>query len=94
MEEKCAWCEEGDIETGLGDVYWELPDGTRAIKIREVPTVYCKECQMEYQDVELVKQIDDQLFLINTKEIRGETTYEKLMSQPKLLKRNYFDFTI
>lgn len=93
MKETCAWCDGQKIENGLGDVYWELPDGTRAIKISEVPTVYCKECQMEYQWDELVKQIDDQLFLINTKEIGKETTYEKLMSKPKLLKRNYFDFS-
>lgn len=93
MEETCAWCDGQKIETRLGDVYWELPDGTRAIKIREVPTVYCNDCEMEYQWDELVKQIDDRLFLINTKEIGKETTYEKLMSQPKLLKRNYFDFS-
>ncbi|MEH7525754.1 YokU family protein [Bacillus sp. JJ1503] len=93
MKDTCAWCDSEKINTGNGDVYWELPDGSRAIKISEVPTVFCHDCQMEYQTDQLVKEIDDQLFLINTREIGQETTFTNLMAQPRLLKRNYFDFS-
>ncbi|MBP2241230.1 putative YokU family protein [Cytobacillus eiseniae] len=93
MTEKCAWCESEKIKKGADDVYWELPDGTRAIKISEVPTIICVNCEMKYQTDLLVKEIEDQLFLINTNEIGPETSFENLMAQPRLLKRNYFDFT-
>jgi hypothetical protein len=33
------------------------------------------------------------LFLIDTKKIGKSITYEELMALPRLLKRNYFDFT-
>lgn len=93
MEKTCAWCDSGKITHEADNVYWELPDGTRAIKISEVPSIKCHECNMVYQTDLLVKEIEDQLFLINTKELGQEVTFEKLMEQPRLLKRNYFDFS-
>ena len=93
MDEKCTWCESEKIVHGSDNVYWELPDGSRAIKISEVPSVICKDCRMVYQTDVLVKEIEDQLFLINTKVIGQETNFTALMAQPRLLKRNYFDFT-
>lgn len=93
MDEKCAWCESKKIVQGTDNVYWELPDGTRAIKIIEVPSVTCQECSMVYQTELLIKEIEDQLFLINTKVIGQEISFTNLMAQPRLLKRNYFDFT-
>lgn len=37
-----------------------------------------------------VKEIEDQLFLIYTKDLPKQLTYEELMGRPRLLKRNYF----
>jgi len=48
---------------------------------------------MIYQEVEIVKEIGDQLFLIDTKKLEKQVTFQELMNQPRLLKRNYFDFT-
>lgn len=93
MDETCAWCGSKNVLQGTDNVYWELPDGTRAIKISEVPCVICQECDMVYQSDLLIKEIEDQLFLINTKVIGQETSFTDLMAQPRLLKRNYFDFT-
>ncbi|KAF0818647.1 MULTISPECIES: YokU family protein [unclassified Cytobacillus] len=93
MGSKCAWCESQNINASSETVYWELPDGTRAIQIHETPSVTCRDCNMVYQSDELVKSIEDQLFLIDVKKIGKEINYEKLMEQPRLLKRNYFDFS-
>ena len=93
MDKHCAWCESKKIVQGTENVYWELPDGTRAIKISDVPSVKCQQCNMIYQTDSLVKEIEDQLFLINTNIIGQEISYTTLMKQERLLKRNYFDFT-
>ncbi|PWW30204.1 putative YokU family protein [Cytobacillus oceanisediminis] len=93
MQSKCAWCESKNICDSKETVYWELPDGTRAIQINDTPSTVCNECDMVYQSDDLVKEIEDQLFLIDTKKIGKEISYTKLMEQPRLLKRNYFDFT-
>lgn len=92
LAKSCAWCESDEVGEAKKSVYWELPDGTRAIEIIETPSIICHSCKMEYQTEELVKDIEDQLFLINTKEIGKAISYVDLMAQPKLLKRNYFDF--
>ncbi|MBL2480618.1 YokU family protein, partial [Klebsiella pneumoniae] len=47
---------------------------------------------MDYQSDQTVKEIEDQLFLIYTKDLPKQLTYEELMGRPRLLKRNYFDF--
>jgi uncharacterized YokU family protein len=88
----CEWCG-GKTEAGVNTVYWELPDGSRAIEITETPAVTCKDCQMVYQREEIIKQIEDQLFLVDTKKIDRSISYQELMAFPRLLKRNYFDFT-
>lgn len=48
---------------------------------------------MIYQEDEIVKEIEDQLFLIDTKKLAKKVTFRELMEYPRLLKRNYFDFT-
>lgn len=93
MEKCCDWCESPDIQNGEQSVYWELPDGTRAIEIKETPTIICRECGMIYQEEPTIKRIEDQLFLIDTRLIEKEVLYDKLMEFPRLLKRNYFDFS-
>jgi YgiT-type zinc finger domain-containing protein len=35
-EMTCEWCG-AEATIGSGTVYWELPDGTRAIEIKETP---------------------------------------------------------
>ncbi|MFP7300530.1 YokU family protein [Neobacillus niacini] len=92
MELVCEWCK-GAAENGKNTVYWELPDGTRAIQITDTPAVVCNECQMVYQTDVITKEIEDQLFLIDTKKIGNSISYKDLMSAPRLLKRNYFDFS-
>lgn len=88
----CEWCG-GKATKGEGTVYWELPDGSRAIEITETPAVICKECEMVYQTDIVIKEIEDQLFLVDTKLIGHTINYKELMEQPRLLKRNYFDFS-
>jgi uncharacterized YokU family protein len=88
----CVWCG-GRATLGISKVYWELPDGSRAIEITETPAVICKGCTMVYQEEKVIKEIEDQLFLIDTKIIGDTISFKELMDKPRLLKRNYFDFS-
>jgi uncharacterized YokU family protein len=92
MEIICEWCG-GKASEGEGAVYWELPDGSRAIEIIATPTVICKECDMVYQTDTVTKEIEDQLFLVDTKLVGNKISFKELMELPRLLKRNYFDFS-
>jgi uncharacterized YokU family protein len=92
MDIICEWCG-GKATQGEGTVYWELPDGSRAIEITATPTVICKECDMVYQTDEVTKEIEDQLFIVDTKKIGSSVSFKELMGVPRLLKRNYFDFS-
>lgn len=90
--ETCPWCEKGKLATVNGTVYWELPDGTRAVEITETPSSHCESCDALFQSDEIVKGIENQLFLIDSKQLEKQTTYSELMNMKRLLKRNYFDF--
>ena len=90
--ELCPWCEAGKITHITDTVYWELPDGTRAVEITETPSLSCANCQAKFQSDETVKEVENQLFLIDTKLLEKQTTYVELMNMKRLLKRNYFDF--
>ncbi|MDT8861160.1 YokU family protein [Alkalihalobacillus sp. MEB130] len=89
---KCEWCEQIGAEEIHCTVYWELPDGTRAIEITETPGFECKSCGMEYQKEEIIQEIEDQLLLIDTSKLGKSLSYEQLMNQKRLLKYNYFRF--
>ncbi|MFC0559641.1 YokU family protein [Halalkalibacter alkalisediminis] len=89
---KCEWCDANEATAISCTVYWELPDGSRAIEITETPGFYCNSCGMEYQSEKIIIQLEDQLMIIDTKKLEKTTTYEQLMAQPKLLKQNYFRF--
>lgn len=65
MELLCDWCG-SKANKGENTVYWELPDGSRAIQITETPAVICSTCTMVYQTDEVTKQIEDQLLLVDT----------------------------
>ncbi|SIQ46656.1 uncharacterized protein, YokU family [Peribacillus simplex] len=90
--ETCPWCEKGKLASVKGTVYWELPDGTRAVEITETPSSHCQSCDAFFQSDETTKEIEDQLFLIDTKQLGKQTTYDELLKMKRLLKRNYFDF--
>lgn len=90
----CQWCDSPNIIESTNTVYWELPDGTKSIEIKETPCVVCQDCCMTYQTDEIISAIEEQLFLINTKELEKTVAYLKLMQHPRLLKRNYFDFSL
>ncbi|MBX9953714.1 YokU family protein [Peribacillus simplex] len=90
--EMCPWCEKGKLASVMGTVYWELPDGTRAVEITETPSSHCESCDAFFQSDEIVKGIEDQLFLIDSKKLEKQTKYSELMNMKRLLKRNYFDF--
>lgn len=92
LDIKCEWCE-GKASTGESSVYWELPDGSRAIQITKTPAIICKECEMVYQEDKVIKEIEDQLFLVDTKQMGNTISFKELMEIPRLLKRNYFDFS-
>ena len=82
----CMWCDSTEAKESLNTVYWELPDGTKAIEIQETPCISCSSCGMDYQSDQTVKEIEDQLFLIYTKDLPKQLTYEELMGRPRLLK--------
>jgi uncharacterized YokU family protein len=88
---KCEWCE-GKARIGESSVYWELPDGSRAIEITITPAIICMECEMVYQEEKVIKEIEDQLFLVDTGKIGNTISFKELMKLARLLKRNYFDF--
>jgi uncharacterized YokU family protein len=92
MDINCEWCG-GKATKGEDKVYWELPDGSRAIEITATPTVNCEECEMVYQHDNVIKEIEDQLFLVDKKGIGNTISFKELMELPRLLKRNYFDFS-
>lgn len=87
---KCDWCEDPNAIEFTCTVYWELPDGTRAIEITETPGLKCPTCKMEYQTEATIEALEDQLILIDTKKIGKAISFDQLMAQPRLLKRNYF----
>lgn len=89
----CEWCSSTKVERVTSSVFWEIPDGTRAIEITETPTLSCPDCSMLYQSESIIKEIENQLFLIDCKKIGKVITFEELMAIPRLLKRNYFDFS-
>ncbi|QIZ09599.1 YokU family protein [Priestia megaterium] len=93
METVCEWCSSTNVERVTTSVFWELPDGTRAIEISETPTFSCLDCAMIYQSEPIVKEIENQLYLIDCKLIGKVVTFEELMAVPRLLKKNYFDFS-
>ena len=92
MDIKCEWCG-GNASKGENSVYWELPDGSRVVEITETPTVICTACDMAYQKDDVTKEIENQLFLVDTKLIGKSISFKELMKLPRLLKRNYFDFS-
>ncbi|GAE36947.1 YokU family protein [Halalkalibacter akibai] len=89
---RCEWCEENKARAISCTVYWELPDGSRAIEITDAPGFVCDSCGMEYQEEQLINDIEDQLLLINVKLVEKSITFKELMAKPKTLKRNYFRF--
>jgi uncharacterized YokU family protein len=89
---ECEWCRSDKLKSITESVFWELPDGTRAIEITETPTQSCSDCALTYQSEQVIKEIENQLFLIDCKQIGKIIRYEELMNLPKLLKKNYFDF--
>ena len=88
----CEWCSSKNFMKEAISVFWELPDGTKTIEIRNTPCISCKECGMSYQEEEIIEQIEEQLLLINTKILEKSLTFDELMGKPRLLKRNYFKF--
>ncbi|MGX1264062.1 putative YokU family protein [Rossellomorea marisflavi] len=87
----CEWCGSG-VTDSVTTVYWELPDGTRSIEIHDVPGILCGSCGMEYQDEEVIMDIEDQLMLMDTKTIPKSVGFNELLQMPKFLKKNYFRF--
>ncbi|MCS0543496.1 YokU family protein [Aeromonas veronii] len=88
----CMWCDSEKAKEATNSVFWELPDGTRAIEITDTPSVKCDECGMEYQEETIINEIEDQLMLIDTKKLLKTISYKELMEIPRFLKHNYFRF--
>ncbi|MFC7370698.1 YokU family protein [Fictibacillus iocasae] len=87
---KCHWCGSDHAQEARRTGYWELPDGSRAVEIKEIPSVSCRDCGIEYQEDTMIEKIEDQLMLIDTKKLSSPVTYDDLMAVPRLLKKNYF----
>ncbi|MCM3730165.1 YokU family protein [Fictibacillus nanhaiensis] len=87
---KCLWCENNNAEQTARTGYWELPDGSRAVEITVIPSVSCSSCGIEYQEDQVVDEIEDQLMLIDTKKMDSSISYSDLMNIPRFLKKNYF----
>ncbi|MFJ5963112.1 MULTISPECIES: YokU family protein [unclassified Bacillus (in: firmicutes)] len=89
----CDWCLEKKAKKEQTTVYWELITGTQSIEIIKTPSFSCEHCGMTYQKDETVKEIEDQLILVDQTKLPEKISYEELMSMKRLLKRNYFDFS-
>lgn len=90
FEVECMWCESSEILITKQTAAWELPIGNRAIEITSIPSIECLDCGMIYQEDSVHEEIEDQLYLIDTSKIESSVSYEDLMAQPRLLKKNYF----
>ncbi|ASB88819.1 YokU family protein [Bacillus sonorensis] len=90
---RCDWCGYAEAEDAQTTVYWELPDGTKAIEITETPAVACQSCGMVYQEDSVTEDIENQLLLIDTKKLPSSVSFDRLMKTERILKRNYFDFS-
>ncbi|MDG5787513.1 YokU family protein [Evansella sp. AB-P1] len=88
----CQWCESEKTIKTFDSAYWELPDGTKAVEITEVPSINCKACGMIYVEEFIIEEIEDQFMLIETKKLPKAFSYEFFMNQPRILKKNYFKF--
>ncbi|WHY84309.1 YokU family protein [Neobacillus novalis] len=93
MEIACEWCSGINVNHTTDSVFWELPDGSRAIEISATPTYCCRDCEMIYQSKPIIKEIENHLYLIDCKQIGKVISFEELMKIPRLLKKNYFDFS-
>ncbi len=69
----CEWCGNQKASASQAAVYWELPDGTRAIEITETPAFACSSCGMTYQEEAVIAEIENQLFFSRCKKITGNT---------------------
>ncbi|AGK54517.1 YokU family protein [Bacillus sp. 1NLA3E] len=65
---------------------------TKNLKDDEIQNI-CQECDMVYQPDNIIKEIEDQLFLVDTSIIGNSINFKELMILPRLLKKNYFDFS-
>ncbi|RBP01203.1 YokU family protein [Rossellomorea aquimaris] len=89
---KCQWCEDLQAYRSNGNVLWELPDGSKAIKISETPQILCNNCGIVYTEEAITIEIEDQLLLIETDQLGDEVSYRDLVKMERKLKRNYFRF--
>jgi uncharacterized YokU family protein len=89
---ECTWCGEQQAYRSRGPVFWELPDGSRAIEITGTPQVFCSSCGIVFTEEAVTIEIEDQLLLIDTKQLKERVSYRDLMSIERKLKRNYFRF--
>ena len=55
--EVCPWCEVGTLQSVTDTVFWELPDGSRAVEIDETPSFYCDNCQALFQMMKRRKKL-------------------------------------
>ncbi|RIW28510.1 YokU family protein [Bacillus salacetis] len=89
---ECTWCGEQQAYRSSGPVHWELPDGSQAIEISGTPQVFCKSCGIVFTEEAVTIEIEDQLMLIDTKQLNDKVSYGELMKIERKLKRNYFRF--
>lgn len=86
---ECLWCGEDGGISGLATVYSELPDGSRRIELKSVPSVKCSLCGAEYQEEDVAEKIETQLLLVESKYLPLSVEYEDFLKLPRCLKRNY-----
>ena len=86
----CVWCDSDKAVISPESAFWEMPDGRSAAEIKDVPSVKCSDCGMIYVEEELIGKIEEQMMLINTLKLPKVFTFDELMEQPRLLKKNYF----
>lgn len=87
---QCKWCKSEKAVESLEPAYWELPDGTRAVEIKDVPSIHCPDCHIVYIEEDRIGELENHFMLIDTKKLGSSFTYKKLMDRPTLLKKNYF----
>ena len=66
--------------------------GRQPLKLLKLLLPIVRIVKALFQSDGIVKGIEDQLFLIDSKQLAKQTKYDELLKMKRLLKRNYFDF--
>lgn len=78
---ECVWCGEHAVYDSVKDCYWVSPDGTRSLKILQVPALSCPNCG-SYITEAMNQKIEESLYVSDLSAYPNEFTYSELLKAP------------